>query len=87
MSDFESQEPRFEREQEATRGLNLSALAVRERSVTLFFLLGMVIAGALAYFKLGRAEDPSFTGQVIYGDCGMAGLNCAGDARPGSGAA
>jgi multidrug efflux pump subunit AcrB len=45
--------------------VNLSALAVRERSVTLFFLLAMVIAGAFAYFKLGRAEDPAFTIKVF----------------------
>lgn len=41
--------------------LNLSALAVRERSVTLFFIILMALAGALAFAMLGRAEDPSFT--------------------------
>ncbi|WP_299906184.1 efflux RND transporter permease subunit [uncultured Paracoccus sp.] len=41
--------------------LNLSALAVRERAVTLFFILLLVAAGAYAFVKLGRAEDPSFT--------------------------
>jgi len=41
--------------------LNLSAIAVRERAVTLFFILLMVAAGAYAFVKLGRAEDPSFT--------------------------
>ncbi|MDG5497519.1 efflux RND transporter permease subunit [Niveispirillum sp. BGYR6] len=41
--------------------LNLSAIAVRERAVTLFFILLLVAAGAFAFFKLGRAEDPSFT--------------------------
>jgi multidrug efflux pump subunit AcrB len=65
MSDFEIQEPSFERERETAPGLNLSALAVRERSVTLFFLLAMIIAGVFAYFKLGRAEDPSFTVKVF----------------------
>jgi multidrug efflux pump subunit AcrB len=40
---------------------NLSALAVRERAVTLFLIIAIAIAGTLAYFKLGRAEDPSFT--------------------------
>jgi multidrug efflux pump subunit AcrB len=40
---------------------NLSALAVRERAVTLFFILLLVAAGAYAFVKLGRAEDPSFT--------------------------
>jgi multidrug efflux pump subunit AcrB len=42
-------------------GFNLSALAVRERSVTLFLLLAISVAGVVAFLKLGRAEDPSFT--------------------------
>jgi multidrug efflux pump subunit AcrB len=42
-------------------GFNLSALAVRERSVTLFLLLAIFAAGLVAFLKLGRAEDPSFT--------------------------
>ncbi|WP_377844023.1 efflux RND transporter permease subunit [Bosea sp. UC22_33] len=41
--------------------LNLSALAVRERSVTLFLIILFVAAGAFAFLRLGRAEDPSFT--------------------------
>jgi len=41
--------------------LNLSAIAVRERAVTLFFILLLVAAGAYAFAKLGRAEDPNFT--------------------------
>ncbi|WP_323142917.1 efflux RND transporter permease subunit [Massilia phyllosphaerae] len=40
---------------------NLSALAVRERSVTLFLILLIMLAGVLAFLKLGRAEDPPFT--------------------------
>src|SRR6266478_1174599 len=65
MSDFEVRKPRFEKEGNAKQSVNLSALAVRERSVTLFFLLAMVIAGAFAYFELGRAEDPGFTIKVF----------------------
>jgi multidrug efflux pump subunit AcrB len=42
-------------------GFNLSALAVRERSVTLFLLAAISIAGVVAFLTLGRAEDPSFT--------------------------
>jgi multidrug efflux pump subunit AcrB len=42
-------------------GFNLSALAVRERSVTLFLIILIFVAGVLAFFKLGRAEDPPFT--------------------------
>ena len=65
MSDFEVQTPHFEKEQKTDRGINLSALAVRERAVTLFFILAVIIAGAVAYFKLGRAEDPKFTVKVF----------------------
>lgn len=35
---------------------NLSALAVRERSVTLFLIVLVTIAGIYAFFGLGRAE-------------------------------
>lgn len=42
-------------------GFNLSALAVRERSVTLFLIILISVAGIVAFFKLGRAEDPPFT--------------------------
>ena len=45
--------------------LNLSAIAVRERAVTLFFILLLAAAGAYAFLKLGRAEDPSFTIKVL----------------------
>ena len=40
---------------------NLSALAVRERSITLFLILLISVGGLYAFFKLGRAEDPAFT--------------------------
>ncbi|MEM6049510.1 efflux RND transporter permease subunit [Erwinia sp. P7711] len=40
---------------------NLSALAVRERSVTLFLIILITVAGILSFFGLGRAEDPPFT--------------------------
>src|SRR3989441_12053535 len=55
------QEPAIDKKPTGAHGLNLSALAVRERSVTLFFLLAIIIAGAVAYLTLGRAEDPTFT--------------------------
>src|SRR5690349_11224306 len=44
---------------------NLSALAVRERSVTLFLIIIIAVAGIYAFSKLGRAEDPSFTIKVL----------------------
>ncbi|MCW6033548.1 efflux RND transporter permease subunit [Pantoea sp. JK] len=40
---------------------NLSALAVRERSVTLFLIILVTVAGVMAFLGLGRAEDPPFT--------------------------
>ncbi len=45
--------------------LNLSALAVRERSITLFLIIAITFAGAFAFMKLGRAEDPSFSIKVM----------------------
>ena len=44
---------------------NLSALAVRERAITLFLILLISLAGLVAFFKLGRAEDPAFTIKVM----------------------
>ena len=44
---------------------NLSALAVRERSVTLFLIALISLAGLISFFKLGRAEDPAFTVKVM----------------------
>ncbi len=52
-------------EQKAPGRFNLSALAVRERSVTLFFLIAIIIAGVVAFTRLGRAEDPGFTIKVM----------------------
>lgn len=40
---------------------NLSEMAVRQRAVTLFFLILAVLSGVYAFVSLGRAEDPSFT--------------------------
>ncbi len=44
---------------------NLSALAVRERAVTLFLLIVSVVGGLYAFVSLGRAEDPAFTVRVM----------------------
>lgn len=46
-------------------GFNLSALAVRERSITLFLIILITIAGTIAFFKMGRAEDPPFTVKIM----------------------
>lgn len=44
---------------------NLSALAVRERAITLFLIIVITASGGYAFLKLGRAEDPSFTIKVL----------------------
>jgi multidrug efflux pump len=40
---------------------NLSALALKYSTLTVFFMLALSIAGVWAFFSLGRAEDPPFT--------------------------
>lgn len=39
---------------------NVSAYAVKERSLTLYFILIIAIAGLYAFLSMGRAEDPTF---------------------------
>ena len=46
-------------------GFNLSALAVRERGITLFLIIAISLAGIYAYINLGRAEDPTFTVKTL----------------------
>ena len=38
---------------------------MRERAVTLFFILLSVAAGLYSFLSLGRAEDPAFTVRVM----------------------
>ena len=42
-------------------GFNLSEWSIRNRSLVIFLMISIVVAGALAFLKLGRAEDPVFT--------------------------
>jgi len=44
---------------------NLSELAVKHRTLTLYFLILSLIVGTFSFFKLGRAEDPTFTIKVM----------------------
>ena len=46
-------------------GFNLSALAVKERAITLFLLIAIAAAGLLAFTRLGRAEDPTFVVKIM----------------------
>ena len=41
--------------------INLSALALKYSTLTVFFMVALSIAGVWAFFNLGRAEDPPFT--------------------------
>ena len=41
--------------------LNLSEWAINNRSLVVFLMLVSLIAGAIAFRQLGRAEDPAFT--------------------------
>ncbi len=43
------------------QSINLSSWAVRHRSVVLFLIIAVTLAGAFSYLRLGRAEDPTFT--------------------------
>ena len=40
---------------------NLSELALRYSTLTVFFMLALSLAGVWAFFNLGRGEDPPFT--------------------------
>ena len=42
-------------------GFNLSDWAIRNRSVTIFIMAAVLVAGVSSFYKLGRAEDPPFT--------------------------
>ncbi|CAN5470284.1 efflux RND transporter permease subunit [soil metagenome] len=45
----------------SARGPNLSELALKNSTLTLFFMIVLTAAGVFAYFNLGRGEDPPFT--------------------------
>mgnify|MGYP005849990929 CR=1 FL=1 len=42
-------------------GPNLSALAVRRPSLSIYFMIVAIVAGTWSFLNLGRAEDPVFT--------------------------
>ncbi len=44
---------------------NLSAWALRHRTLVLFFIIALSLAGLFAYRALGRAEDPPFTFKIM----------------------
>jgi multidrug efflux pump subunit AcrB len=46
-------------------GFNLSRWAVGRPALMLFLILAIGLTGAYSYFRLGRAEDPSFTIKTV----------------------
>ena len=44
---------------------NLSAWSLEHPSMVLYLIIVLMVAGALSYLKLGRAEDPDFTFKVM----------------------
>ncbi|WP_439814421.1 efflux RND transporter permease subunit [Zavarzinia sp. CC-PAN008] len=44
---------------------NLSALALRHRSLVLFLMIACAIAGFFSFGSLGRSEDPDFTIKIV----------------------
>ncbi|MEI2456675.1 efflux RND transporter permease subunit [Lysobacter firmicutimachus] len=44
---------------------NLSEWALRHRSLIIYAMLVLAIAGAMSYLRLGRSEDPAFTFKVM----------------------
>jgi len=45
--------------------LNISEWALRHRTLVVYFMFALAVAGAYAYTKLGQAEDPDFTFKVM----------------------
>src|ERR1700694_2965479 len=43
------------------KNFNLSRGAIEHKSLVVYFMLAIALAGLLNYFKLGREEDPPFT--------------------------
>jgi len=50
---------------EQRQRFNLSNWALHHRSLVLYFMLVLTIAGMLSYTKLGQSEDPPFTFKVM----------------------
>jgi len=56
---------------------NLSEWAITHRALVLFMILLIGASGLFSYFKLGRAEDPSFTIKVMNIHVGWPGATAA----------
>ena len=52
---------------------NLSEWAIRHRSLVIYFMLVIVVAGIGSYLRLGRSEDPDFTVKTMVVQVGWPG--------------
>jgi len=61
MSGLNSAEERKEPLNELGKNFNLSNWSLKHQALVMYLMLVLLIAGALAYTKLGQSEDPPFT--------------------------
>ncbi len=54
-------------------GFNLSAWALKERSIVTFFMIALLAAGLYSFYNLGRNEDPAFTFRTMVVQAGWPG--------------
>ncbi|HSO42445.1 MAG TPA: efflux RND transporter permease subunit, partial [Rhodospirillales bacterium] len=54
-------------------GFNLSAWALKERSIVTFFMVTLLLAGLYSFYSLGRNEDPAFTFRTMVVQAGWPG--------------
>ncbi|WP_018151546.1 efflux RND transporter permease subunit [Leeia oryzae] len=47
------------------KNFNLSAIALRNKTLVLYFMLVFMLAGAITFGKLGQKEDPEFTFRLM----------------------
>ena len=64
-------------------GPNLSEWAIGRRSLVVYFMIVGVVAGSLAFFSLGRNEDPAFTFRTMVVQAAWPGRDPRGDRAPG----
>jgi multidrug efflux pump subunit AcrB len=57
--------------------LNLSRWALGHRSLVVYFMLALSIAGVASYLRLGRSEDPSFTIKTMVVEARWPGSICS----------
>jgi multidrug efflux pump subunit AcrB len=56
-------------------GVNLSEWALRHRSLVVYIMLVIMVAGAMSYLRLGRSEDPAFTIKAMVVQAAWPGAN------------